>query len=257
MARLQDNYGALAPEELEIAVAMGQVPGWSTLSVWNEQTSIGTSLQEMSNVSGIRTLPTTGGEITVASTSAEDGAGTATGALSLFIEYLDSSFNKLSTTVTLNGTSNVVSSGLDAFRLRYAKVISAGSTGAAVGNITISMDSNAQAVILATHNESRESGTTFQAGHKFLTTGAVLDVGRSGTVEVDYVVEFRLAGTNIWYTLRSLEVYQQTVFFDALGAAVLPAGTDFRILAKASGGSGTGGYVQIRGWEISNNYFTE
>jgi hypothetical protein len=239
--------------DMDIAVSIGAIPGYANVSRWNERVFTTGTQREMSNFTGIRTLPTSGGEITIVSTSQADNGTTATGALSVRINYLDSDLEPQTTTMVLDGTTPVVSSGLDAYRFDGALVASVGSELDPAGTITITMDGNTQAIINAGQNESRESGFTVPAGKAFLSTHAVISSGVAGTTNsLDFALEYRLQGSTIWYTLRSLEVYQQVISFDVVGVALLPAGADFRVLATKTG-AGTkdiDGYVQIRGFLI-------
>jgi len=254
MARIPTDSNLMSPMgNMDTAVSIGAIPGYSNISRWSEKEFTDGTQREMSNFTGIRTLPTSGGEITIVSSSQADNGTTATGALSVRINYLDSDLVMQTTTMVLDGTTPVVSSGLDAYRFDGALVVSVGSELDPAGNITISMDGNAQAIINAGQNESRESGFTVPAGKAFLSTAAVLASGIAGSTNaLDYAFEYRLQGSTIWYTIRSLQIYQQVAIFPVVGVAALPAGTDFRILATktGSGNQNIDAYVQIRGYLI-------
>ena len=251
MSTLLDSLPGSHPDDFEIAVALGTVDKWDIVSFWNEQGSVAQTQEEMSNIaSGIRTLPTSGSAITIASSSAEDGAGTSTGALTVLVEYLTSDYSKKSEIITLNGTSDATSTETDAFRFRSAVVLTTGSAGAAVGNISITIDGNVQARILATQNESRETGYTVPKGKIYLLYNVVVAGGRAGNVDVDLAVEVRRSASSPWITLRSLQVYQDIHSFNAVAASTLTEGAEIRILVTASGGAGPDFYFQHRGYEI-------
>lgn len=93
--------------------------------------------------------PTTAQTMIVTSSSASDTIS-GTGARTLFIEGLDSSYNIVSETITLNGTSNVNSVGTYTF-INRAYVLTFGSGGTNAGNITVTaqIDATVQATVLA------------------------------------------------------------------------------------------------------------
>lgn len=252
MSRFLESITGIHPDEFQLAVALGRVPKVQAFSVWNENDAVDSTQEEFSNIaSGIRTLPTSATVITIASTSAEDGAGTSTGALTVRVTFLDANYNTVTETVSLNGTSNVTTTKT-AIRFTSAVVATAGSANAAVGNISFTINGNVQARILAGQAESRETGFTVPAGKVFYSSNAVIASGRAGAVDVDVAFEYRLFGSNVWITLRSLQIYQQVTAFDVISVAALPAKTDFRVLGTASG-SGPACYVQVRGYLIDSD----
>ncbi|MEE9446249.1 MAG: hypothetical protein V3V19_11360 [Cocleimonas sp.] len=74
--------------------------------------------------------------VSIVSSDDEDGgAGTDTGALTIFIEGIDENDAKVSETINLNGTTPVVST--KTYKLLFRAIIrTAGSVGANIGNIT-------------------------------------------------------------------------------------------------------------------------
>ena len=81
--------------------------------------------------------PTSAVSIDIKSDNAEDGAGTSTGALTCIIYGLDANWDEqTSSTITLNGTTEVTIAGTwrRIFRL---VVLTAGSNGTNIGNLTV------------------------------------------------------------------------------------------------------------------------
>lgn len=88
--------------------------------------------------SGAHTFPTAAATIDVVSSLTTDAAGQA-GALTLFIEGLDTNWKTASEVVTLDGTNTVTTSGTYN-RLQRAFVVSCGTYGGSnLGNITMTM----------------------------------------------------------------------------------------------------------------------
>jgi len=251
MALIPTDANLVSPMgDFPLAVAIGAVKGWSFISTWHEASQVSNTQQEMSNIAGIRTLPPSAAVVSIVSSSAEDGAGTSTGALSILVKYLDSNLERQQEVVTLTGTTPATTVGT-ALRLEQCLVTSVGSTGAAVGTITLSIGGNGQASISPTQNETRESGFTIPRGFRFLPSGVVITSSKGGKdISVDFAFEYRLEGSDVWYTLRSLEILNGIFVNDVTGTVLIPAGTDFRILAKASATNGPEGYVNFRGYLI-------
>jgi len=236
------------PNDMETAIALGYVSGWSIFSVWNENASVSTTQEEMSNVGGIRTLPSVAGALSIVSSATTDTAA-GTGARTVLITYLDSDYLVQQVLVTLNGITPV-NANVNAIRFRNAIVVTSGANNDPDGNLTIAIGGVTQAIIFAGQNESRETGYTVPGNKKFLSTHAVIATGRGGSVDVDVAFEYRLFGSSVWYTLRSLQLYQAFAELAVVGVAALPPKSDFRVLATATGGAGPACYVQARGYEI-------
>lgn len=80
--------------------------------------------------------PASGIQLQVSSTSAEDSSS-GTGVQQLHIHYLNSNYEEASETVILNGITPVNTILTDALRINNSHAWTVGSTGGAVGNISI------------------------------------------------------------------------------------------------------------------------
>ena len=109
--------------------------------------------------------PATAAAITIVSSNANDTAA-GTGARTVFVEYIDSNYNSVTVTVTMNGTTPVaVGTGRHVNR---GYVVTAGSNAAAVGNLTISSAAAGTPIlarILATYNQTMSSIYMVPAGY--------------------------------------------------------------------------------------------
>jgi hypothetical protein len=145
-------------EPFELQVARGQVPYHTALSIFGYQSAIGsgTPVTVWENTSEY-TFPTVAAALTIVSTSASD-----TSALSVLISGLDSSYNMISETIVLNGTSTVTS--VNSY-LRVNSVIC--TNGNNVGTITFKQSTNIVAQINPTIGKSQNAWYTVPTGYSF------------------------------------------------------------------------------------------
>ena len=106
--------------------------------------------------------PATAVTTTLVSTSGTD-APAAAGALTAQVDGLDTNYNLLSQTVTLNGTTAVAMTALR--RAHRIKVLTAGSGGVNVGAINVKHNSTAIASVLATNNQTLMASYTVPSGY--------------------------------------------------------------------------------------------
>ncbi len=160
-----------------LAVQQGKVPGYSIINKFGYNSSIGSGAFETiwepaSNI----IFQTSAQTLSVVSSSANDVAA-GTGARTLRIQGLDSSFNLLETTITLTGTTPVVTTGIEFIRVFRMSVETAGSTGNNVGNITATYSSttNTAAYIDAANGQTLMTVYTVPNGY----TGYLLSLNVS------------------------------------------------------------------------------
>jgi hypothetical protein len=154
----------------ELLIAQGLFTGLSTVNKFGANADIdtGTIPEDVWEGGGTYTgFPNDNCEtLTVSSASANDAAA-GTGARTIRIIGLDCSYNVLSETVTLNGTSNVATTGM--FRRAHtASIQSAGSAGVNAGIITVKHTTTTANVFLsmvAGRNQTNSSGYTVPAGY--------------------------------------------------------------------------------------------
>ena len=102
----------------------------------------------------------------VSSSTADDGDPIGTGARTATVEGLDGSYNPLSQTVTLDGTTAVILTGGDYLRVFSIKVNTAGSGGTNTGTLTLRVSSGGatRAIVLPTAGRSEIAVYTIPAG---------------------------------------------------------------------------------------------
>jgi hypothetical protein len=125
--------------DMTVAVALGAIPGYASFRKFGMNDAIVSGTQEMWPTTGLRTLPTSAGQFSIVSDSAEDDPDEATppgtGAWTVVVEGLDSNYEEISETVTLSGLTPVLSVGTDWFRINRAYNVTAGTDAVNAGQL--------------------------------------------------------------------------------------------------------------------------
>lgn len=118
-----------------LAIALGLVSGFDMFNKYGQNLDVDIGTEDVWSVGGVYAEPATATTLSVVSTSASDAAA-GTGIRTIFIGGLDGSYNDVSETVTLNGTTPVVTVN-QYIAVNQCFGTAAGTTGAAVGTITV------------------------------------------------------------------------------------------------------------------------
>ena len=105
------------------SVALGVFPNVTTLSKLGYVTNVNETEVDVWSAGGKYVFPTVAQQMEVVSSSADD-VSTSTGAWTVKIWYLDSSYNEKTETVTLNGTTAVPTKATDIYRINAYWVLS-------------------------------------------------------------------------------------------------------------------------------------
>ena len=117
-------------------IARGLIPGIDYISKFGRNPAVGTSWEDVWAAGGTWQQSPTSTALAVYSDNAADNGTTITGALTLELSGLNASYERITETVTLNGTTTVTS--LNVFRhLSRAIVKTAGTSEVNTGNISI------------------------------------------------------------------------------------------------------------------------
>ena len=135
-----NTTGSTTPSSADIdfflAVAKGDFTGYTNVSKFGSNPNIKSSgFETIWDGSNLYPWPTAADTLDVVSGSANDASG-GTGARTVEIQGLDSSWNLLTETVTMNGTTTVTTSG-NFLRVFRARVVTAGSSETNEGTITM------------------------------------------------------------------------------------------------------------------------
>jgi hypothetical protein len=148
--------------EFYLDVATGNIAGVSNISKFGYNPSIGTTTFE-SIWEGSNAYPwqTVADQLEVLSSSANDTSA-GTGARTVELQGLDSSWNLLSETVTMNGTTAVTTTG-SFLRIFRARVVTAGSNLINAGDITIRDQDTSTTRAIITNSPGKSMGQTLMA----------------------------------------------------------------------------------------------
>jgi hypothetical protein len=125
------RQGAFEPFDLQ--VARGQVDGHSAVVVSGFNATVGTTYETVWSESSVYAYPASAVAVKISSSDANDTAA-GTGARTVTVSGLDGSYNQINETVSLNGQTAVTTTATF-LRVFHINVVTAGSGGAAAGNI--------------------------------------------------------------------------------------------------------------------------
>jgi hypothetical protein len=168
------RQGAYEPFELQ--VARGQIQGHKSLFKFGINGDVGTSVETVWAQGGTYAYPASASVMKISSSSTDDTSA-GTGARTVVIFGLDSSYNEINETVTLNGQTSVNTTN-SFLRISRMYVVTAGSGATAAGTIyagTGTVTSGVPAVVYGMvaigANQTQMSLWTVPAGYTLYLTG--------------------------------------------------------------------------------------
>lgn len=180
-----------------LEVAMGTVPGYSLVSLTGRNPEINSAAAEdVCDQGGIYQFPLAAGTLSVKSTNANDTSA-GTGARTVKISGLDTNYDQITETVSLNGTT-VVTTSQSFLRVFSAIVVTAGSTGSNEGAITVDKGADTLAQIQISYNRSLMAIYTVPRAKTGYLHGAFGNIftsnGASGTKDGEFGIFVRPFG---------------------------------------------------------------
>ena len=217
-----------------------QRPGTSFIEKFGRNRTIasGTS-EDIWDGGGIYDFPDIATILDISSTSAEDGAGTLTGALTISVQGLDENWRTHTETITLNGTGTV-NSVAKFIRVFRARVETAGSSGSNVG--VISIDSQEEVITMA--HISAGIGQTNMAlytvpqgkiGYLYGWYVSILRSSGTGSIAADVDMFRRNFASSAWRSTHPVGVQNTgmgTFTYRYLGPIELPEKSDIVVNAS-------------------------
>jgi hypothetical protein len=175
-----------ATEPFDLQVARGQILGHSVVSLFGYQSSVtSTSIPIWENATTY-TYITSASTLTMVSTSISDDTSAK-----ILISGLDSSFNPITETLALNGTTGVTTVN-SYFRINSLLMVSPGTGQTTnVGTITLKQSSNIVAQINIGISKSQSTIYTVPAGYTFYLDLAEVNTSNSytGSTIITYKVQ--------------------------------------------------------------------
>lgn len=177
-------------EPFELQVARGQIEGHRAVTVWGYNPDIDTAEETVWADGGIVTLPAAAATLKVSSDSANDAAA-GTGARTVTISGLDTNYDEISETVTLNGTTEVTTT--KSFRRINSMIVAtAGSGNANAGNIyigtgtvTLGVPATIYGQIYVGYNQALSASYTIPNGYTgYIVNGGISSGQDGGTAQI-------------------------------------------------------------------------
>lgn len=219
-----------------LRIARGVVDGHAMFDKFGNNPSVGTSFEYIWVEGGDLTFLSSAETMNVASSSTDDdGDPAGTGARTVEVEGLDSNYAVITETVTMNGTSNVLTTNsfLRVYRMR---VLTAGSTGSNVGIIraTASSAGTVQAHIAATDNQTLQLIYTVPAGKTFYIDHIFLATEKSQDSEIQLMV--REEGET-FQIKKHVDLFENAIFLEIDYSISAGAKADIIFRGKTSAGT--------------------
>jgi hypothetical protein len=238
-----------AYEPFDLQVARGQISGHSILSIFGYQGSVSTTSIPVWENAAAYTYITAASTLTLVSTSASDNTSA-----SVFISGLDSSFNLITETLFLNGTSGVTTVNTY-FRVNSMTLVSAGtSQNTNVGTITLKQSSNTVSQIAIGIGRSQSTVYTVPAGYSFYLD--MVEVNTSNTYAGTIIMTYKVQSINNVTGVKSILLQQPFLSLYLIQRAsdpfVYTEKTDIQWQLSTSTGTVAAGMI-IAGKLIQNN----
>lgn len=213
-------------------IALGNLPGHDLVIINGRNPDIDNTMEDVWEIGGLYVFPPAGGiQLSIQSTSAADAA-TGTGARTVDIDVLLADFTPLTITITLTGTTPVLTSQANILRVNRFHVMTAGTGGVAAGNITIK--NVAQTItygqISTGLNSQRQVIYTVPAGKNLYITAWKYHVGASATGKyAEFLLRAQTSDDNELTAV--FHIKDESSYVDGGTTIVLPA--PIKILATA------------------------
>lgn len=246
---------ATSSAEYGLNIQRGLVKGVSVVHIFgrNPDISIGSGFEDIWNGGGYYTgyNATEAQTVSVSSASASDTNITGTGAWLIQLQGLDANYNEISEILPLNGT-NAVLSTKEYIRCSIAIILTAGTTGYNIGEVTGRQSittANVFFVMPATSNRTLICAYTVPFGKKAFITGGFSTLAGKANASSEVKASVRVAGS----------VFQVVEWFAISGSATsyvyrdfeiplvgVPVGTDIRMQADTdTNGTGVAAGLEI------------
>lgn len=228
-------------------IRAGNISGHVFIRIEANNNTLGTAFGEVSELgtAGFGNWPAAAGLVTVASDSALDTTG-GTGALTLTLRGLDSTFTAISEVVVMQGTSNV--STLDSFyRLHEMEVSTAGSGLTNAGTITATIGGSNIIALQDGHSKTSEGRYTVPAGYNLYledAEGSVIGTNKNATFHL-FTRDTQTA--NAPFVLQQIWQAHEGGHVPDGKVAVIPEKHDVIILGQGSA-TGNDAAASMQGW---------
>lgn len=221
-----------SPQISLLSIAIGRFPSFSVNSKFGENAAVGTTFEDVWSNSGTFTYLAAAAQLDVTSTSTADTSA-GTGAQTIRVEGLDTNWAELEEDVTMNGQSDVQTSG-SFIRVNRMTVLTAGSGAANAGTITISSGANVISEIPVSENQTLQTHFAIPAGKTATFDLLFMNVGKND--DATFRLRVRSFG-GVFQTKLKIVVFQGDISHPIDFALNAAAKSDIVLQAKAGTGS--------------------
>ena len=189
-----------------LGVQKGLVSNFSATGIFGYNPDISSTFETISSVGGIYVYPAASSTaVATSSNTASDNTGT------VLISGLDSNYDLASETITIGGSASTTSF----IRVFSARMVTANTGDANVGNITITVDSKTVAYIPATYGSSLSANYCVPRNYKGYIMSAYAGVSKQKELTAKIMTK-EVNNGNVWNTVGfqttfAVPVYQQFV----------------------------------------------
>ena len=223
------SFASINNAPFGLALQKGEINKFSAINKFGYNGAVGTSFELISVASANITYPSSAGAVTVVSASTDDDSA-GTGARTVLIEGLDENYDIQSETVTMDGTTNVVTTNTY-IRLFRMTVQTAGSGGKNAGNITATIGGNEQVRISTDfENQSLVSVYTIPNNYKGYITRMQFSAGKENKTGMGALFVRPLNA--VFQVKNIVECYRNSMVVDLPNPIVVEAKTDIELRAK-------------------------
>ena len=251
--RVDPHSNYLLVSDIYNQIAHGNATGHYSLRKFGQNPDIGVTLETVWDEGGLYSYPTSAGPMRVSSSSALDTA-LGTGARTVQIYGLDSSYDEISEVITLAGQAHVWTFGY--YRRVYRmKVLSAGTGGqnagtlyVGTGGLTAGKPANVFGSVKIGHNQSLMALWTIPRDYMFFMTSLYVSINAVKPVEIE--LRIRPFG-EVFQTKEAMYLTGNSQYIPFEIPQVYTEKSDIEIRAKA-GATGAGVSASFTGFYMES-----
>lgn len=200
-------------EDQRVQIAAGQMLNVDAINKFGFNDTVPTDWELIQVGSANITYPTTAAVASVVSDDSNDAAA-GNGARTVSIQGLDANYDRVTETVTMNGTNAVTTNGtfIRVFRVR---VETGGSNGGAEGTITVSVGGNAQVTLDPEYdNQSLHAAYTVPRGYNAFLMRMQATSTKDNKAAMVAITAKSFGDDTVFQIKQLIEIYRNSVTVD-------------------------------------------
>ena len=206
-----------------VSVQRGLVEDFTAVGQFGYNPSVSTTFATIWGGTGLYVYPTTATTaVATSSNTASDDGGT------VLVTGLNASYAQISETITIGGSASTNSF----IRVFSARMLTATTGDANVGNITITVDTKTVAYIPATYGSNLSAIYTVPANKRAYIISASIGMSKQKEVEAKILAK-KITNGNVWNTVGYQTTFAVPIFREFPIPIVVEEMSDVEIRAKA------------------------